>query len=233
MTKLTRNELLEALAQYGYELNKPVHQYTGEEVLFNLVKETDSRLLEGFPVAFKHFLDGAEYAGWAAKAPSFQKVFSVKDKKKLYYLLLVSYLLFKLYGEEKSKLEQTQELFSKLSGGWKKDLKDFEEKFNRSEPLEVGPALVLSSDRLKNQYRNYVVHSNLKNENEPKMDMELELLLSEFFTSKQKELLKKRFSPEKLSKTEREYFSRVVNKRLKALANEDLHHFVRSVAGSN
>lgn len=31
------------------------------------------------------------------------------------------------------------------------------------------------------------------------------------------------------TKTEREYFYRVVRKRLKALANEELHQFVRSL----
>ena len=42
MTKLTKNELLEALAQYGYELNKPSHQYEGEEVLLNLFNITEN-----------------------------------------------------------------------------------------------------------------------------------------------------------------------------------------------
>ena len=69
----------------------------------------------------------------------------------------------------------------------------------------------------------------MKSENEPKMDMELELLLSQFFTSKQKDLLKKRVRHEELTKTEREYFSRVVNKRLKALANEHLYQFAHSI----
>ena len=232
MTKLSRSELVEALAQYGYELNKPLHQYTGEEVLLNLVKENDHRLLEGFPVAYKHLLDSPEYSTWDRKTLSLQKNLSDKDRQKLLFLLLVSYLLFKLYGEEKFKLEQTEDLMSKLSNDWKKSLKEVEEKFNHSESLEFNHFFSLSTDRLKRQYRNYVVHSNLKSDDEPKMDMELELLLSQFFTSKQKDLLKKRLSGEKLSKTEREYFSRVVNKRLKALANEDLHQFVHSVVGS-
>lgn len=231
MTKLTRNELLEALAQYGYELDKPLHQYTGEEVLFNLLKENDSRLLEGFPVAYKHLLDSPEYAGWDRKTLSFQKGLSDKDRRKLFHLLLVSYFLLKLYGEEKPILGQTEDLLSTLSADWKTTLKEVEEKFNNGESLEFDH-LSLSTDRLKKQYRNYVVHSNLKTGNEPKMDMELELLLSEFFTSKQKELIKKRLSGQELSKTEREVFSRVVNKRLKALANENLFHFVRSMASS-
>ncbi len=232
MTKLSRGELLEALAKYGYELNRPVHHYTGEDVLLSLVKENDARLLEGFPVAYKHVLDSPEYSGWGRESLSFQKDLSDKEKTKLLYLLLVTYLLFKLYGEENEKLKQTEVLLSKLSKDWKKDLKNVEEQFNSSELLKVDHVLSLSTDRLKRQYRNYVVHSDLKNENSPKMDMELELLLSEFFTFKQKDLLKKRLRGRELSKTEREYFSRVVNKRLKALSNERLYHFAQSAAGS-
>jgi len=55
--------------------------------------------------------------------------------------------------------------------------------------------------------------------------MQLELLLSEIFTSRQKILLRKKAEGKPLSKTEREYFSRVVKKRLKALANDELHRF--------
>jgi len=232
MTKFSRNELLDALSQYGYELNRPSPHYKGEDVLANLVKEDDVRLLEGFPVAYKHFLDSPEYSGWDRNTLSFQKDLSEKEKTKLLYLLLLTYLLFKLYGEEKQKLEQTEDLLSKLSKNWKENLKETEEKFNHSELLTVDNLLSLSTDRLKKQYRNYVVHSVSQHANSLKMDLELELLLSEFFTSKQKDLLKKRVKGEELSKTEKEYFSRVVNKRLKALANDHLHDFVKFTASS-
>ncbi len=232
MTKFSRSELLDALSQYGYELNRPGHHYKGEDVLANLVKENDARLLEGFPVAYRHVLDSPEYSGADRNTLSFQKDLSGKEKTKLLYLLFLSYLLFKLYGEERPKLEQTEDLLSKLSKNWKENLKEAEEKFNHSEFLTVGHSLSLSTDRLKKQYRNYVVHLTSRHENSPKMDMEIELLLSEFFTSKQKDLLKKRLEGKELSKTEKEYFSRVVNKRLKALASDHLHDFVKSTASS-
>ncbi len=233
MTKFSRSELLDALAQYGYELHRPQPHYKGEEVLLNLLKENDARLLEGFPVAYKHVLDYPEYSGWDGETLFFQKDLSDKEKVKLKYLLLVTRLLFKLYGEEDKKLKQTENLLYKLSSSWKKDLKVVEENFNQSKLLNLGSALSLSTDRLKRQYRNYVVHSSAaQNESEPAMDMELELLLSEFFTSKQKDLLKKRLKGSELSKTEKEYFSRVVNKRLKALSNDHLHDFLKSTAFS-
>jgi hypothetical protein len=222
MTKLTKNELLEALAQYGYELNKPSHHYNGEEVLLNLLKEDDTRLLEGFPVAYDNILNNQKHLNLDVHG------LSEKEKTKLLYLFLLTYALLKLFGEDKSKLNETENTLSKLSKKWKVQLKDVEDKFNHSDSVRVN-GVALSTDRLKKQFRNYVVHFGARNENEPKMDMELELLLSEFFTSKQKDLLKKRARREELSKTEREYYSRVVNKRLKALANEHLYQFAHSI----
>ena len=222
MTKLTRSELLEALAQYGYELNKPTHQYKGEEVLLTLLNEHDTRLLEGFPVAYDNILSSKQHLNLNVDS------LTEKGKTKLLYLLLLTYALLKLFGEDKDKLAETESLLTKLSKKWRDHLKEVEDKFNHSDSVRVN-AVALSTDRLKKQFRNYVVHFGAKNENEPKMDMELELLLSQFFTSKQKDLLKKRARHEDLSKTEREYFSRVVNKRLKGLANERLHQFAHSI----
>ena len=222
MTKLTKNELLEALAQYGYELNKPTHQYKGEEVLLNLLGEHDTRLLEGFPVAYDNILNSQQHLNLNVAT------LTEKDRTKLLYLMLLTYVLLKLFGEDKDKLAETESLLSKLSKKWRDHLKDVEDKFNHSDSVRVND-VALSTDRLKKQFRNYVVHFGAKNENEPKLDMELELLLSQFFTSKQKDLLKKRTKNEELTKTEREYYSRVVSKRLKALGNEHLYQFAHSV----
>ena len=223
MTKLTRSELLEGLAQYGYELNRPLHQYKGEEVLLNLLKENDARLLEGFPVAYENILSGQKQLNLNLND------LNEKDKTKLLYLLLVTYVLLKLFGEDKAKLDETESVLSKLSKKWKELSREVEDRFNHSDSVSVG-SVSLSTDRLKKQFRNYVVYFGTKDKNKPKMNMELELLLSQFFTSKQKDLLKKHAGHEKLTKTEREYFSRVVNKRLKALANEELYQFTHSIA---
>lgn len=222
MKKLTKSELLEALVQYGYELNKPSHQYAGEEVLFNLSKENDSRLLEGFPVAYNNLLSSQPHLNL-----DFDSL-TAKEKTNLLTLLLLTYALLKLFGEDKGKLTATENFLSRLSKKWKELLEEVDDKFSRSDSVRVN-GINLSADRLKKQFRNYVVHFGTKNESGPKLDMELELLLSQFFTPKQKDLLKKRARQEGMSKTDGEYYSRVVNKRLKALANERLYQFTRSL----
>ena len=55
--------------------------------------------------------------------------------------------------------------------------------------------------------------------------------LSELFTDKQKDLMFKVLNKEALTKTEREYYSRVVKKRLKALRNSDLQSLAQTLVG--
>lgn len=57
--------------------------------------------------------------------------------------------------------------------------------------------------------------------------MELEEALARLFTHKQKELIKKRSRGETLTKTEREYYSRRLKKKILALTNQDLQRIAR------
>lgn len=47
--------------------------------------------------------------------------------------------------------------------------------------------------------------------------------LDQIFSSKQKELFMKKINGKELTKTEKEYFSRTVKKKVLAMANQDLH----------
>jgi hypothetical protein len=47
--------------------------------------------------------------------------------------------------------------------------------------------------------------------------------MSQIFSKKQKELFLKKLRGEKLKKTEREYYSRSIKKKVLALANSNLH----------
>jgi hypothetical protein len=53
--------------------------------------------------------------------------------------------------------------------------------------------------------------------------------MDEIFSTKQKELFLKKINGKKLSKTEREYFSRVVKKKVLAMANSDLHQMSKKL----
>ena len=88
---------------------------------------------------------------------------------------------------------------------------------------------VLSSEKMKETFENYfqVPKESLNELLSVKEDFDLEYSLSQVFSPKQKELVLKKLKREKLSKTEREYFSRVVKKKLLALANPHLHRLAQ------
>ena len=60
-------------------------------------------------------------------------------------------------------------------------------------------------------------------------ELSLEYALSQIFTPKQKEIFLKRLQGKKLTKTEREYFYRIVKKKAMALANADLQRLAQQV----
>jgi hypothetical protein len=60
----------------------------------------------------------------------------------------------------------------------------------------------------------------------------LEYALSQVFSPKQKELFLKKLRGEKLTKTEKEYFSRVVKKKVLVLANPQLQRAAQKVSES-
>ena len=53
--------------------------------------------------------------------------------------------------------------------------------------------------------------------------LSLEYALSQLFSPKQKELFQKKLKGSPLNKTEKEYYSRTVKKKVSALANPELH----------
>ena len=57
--------------------------------------------------------------------------------------------------------------------------------------------------------------------------------LGTLFSKRQKEIILKRLKGNPLTKTEREYYSRVVKKKLKALANRDLQKIASTLVGAD
>ena len=230
MKVMNKERLLESLANYGYTLLRPVSAKEPEALLENLLKQDDARLLEGFPVVFANMLREKESLQW--ESPQWHPAgnLSRKSERRLGPLLALSCLLFKLFGMDKAYGSRTMKLLSQCAHG-KQVLAGLEEPFMKSESVKFGE-LELSTERLKNNFQNYVVHAPESEEAQKKKHvLELELLLSELFTPRQKELLRKKLGGKPLTKTEREYYYRVVKKRLRAVASEELHQLARRLVG--
>jgi hypothetical protein len=100
--------------------------------------------------------------------------------------------------------------------------------------LTLDRKVSLSTERLRNALRRYSAiletsRSRRKRvKDKQRRSFQLSYHLSTLFSPKQKELVLKKFNGEPLNKTEQEYFSRTVKKKLEALANPE----VRKVAAA-
>ena len=231
MKETDKYKLMDHMAEYGYHMLRPQVFHEPETVLRDLLKQNDVRLLEGFSVVLAGALRKKDKLLWEDVKWRPDNEWTQKVAHRFSVLMGLSYLLFKLFG-----LNEFADRLSRLlarqmtSSEFKKCLAVLRPSFANSETLDVDDDLELSTERLKNTFRNYVVYAPESKELEKKEhDFQLELLLSQFFTSRQKELLKKRAQNKPMTKTEKEYFYRVVKKRLKALANEELHQMARSL----
>jgi len=154
---------------------------------------------------------------------------SAKARELSPYLLAVSRVLFQKAGLEPHFLSRVDALLKKYKNG-AQVLGEVQKGF--AEGRQVSAAgQSFSPERLENTFTTY---SALKQGGEAlekkKQAMEQELLLSRLFTPRQKTLLRKKLEGG-LSKTEREYYSRVLKKRLQTVSDEELHALAKKLLG--
>lgn len=215
--------LFKELSRLGYPLFEREDKPDADSALARLAKEGDSRLWEGFPVVLANSsekdLFNYENALRQLKQPS--------DKLKLNALLAMS---LALYNALELKFSWAKRLLSSLPPRAKKDFDSFKESLKRDARFTVA-GREMSAQRLKITFRNYF-RQNQSSLNEllfVKEELGVEYALSQVFSPKQKELFLKKLRSEKLTKTEKEYFSRCVKKKALALANPELHRLARKL----
>ncbi len=218
---MDNKKLLEKLGRLGYPLLEAEGVLDVNQTLAEVVKSKNVRFLEGFPVMLVN----------ATKEGSFdfsklQALLGSKEAKEtLKGLFLLSLALYKandLY------FDWAKTYVAKLSFKEKVRLKSLCA-FSVLE-VKVG-GYRLSMERVKKAFENYLTGESkeVKNLNAKHEELSLEFSLSQVFSPKQKELFKKKLKGEVLTKTEREYFSRTVRKKVSALANEELHRLAKKV----
>ncbi len=111
------------------------------------------------------------------------------------------------------------------------------DKLDARAQLNIGSGVSLDVERLETTYRNYVVHqfmetrASLTKKVEESRESALQEALAELFTEKQRSIMFKVMAHEPLTKTEREYYSRIVKPRMKALRNQDLQSLMSTLLG--
>ncbi|MFH1395335.1 MAG: hypothetical protein ABIH09_04180, partial [Candidatus Omnitrophota bacterium] len=120
------------------------------------------------------------------------------------------------------------EFYKSLTETAKEEFSEYLEKLKNNDDLQVAD-YVMSSQRLKATFNSYFdqKESKLGDLLSMKEEFSLEYSLSQVFSPKQKELFLKKLKREKLTKTEKEYFSRTVKKKVLALANTELYRLAQ------
>lgn len=220
---MVKKELLENLSLLGFSLMETKESFDVNKTLAEVVKSNEVRLWEGFPVLLAN----------AAKEYSLdydqvmKRMTTKENRENFHALLLLSLALYKYYHLTFAWANQLKKKFSK------KDVNRLQKLRNLLAHGDVVPLRNkrFNASRLKETFNNYLEHDAEKSKQlkEKYEELSLEYALSQLFSPKQKELFKKKLEGEPLSKTEREYFSRSVKKKVSALANPELHRLAQKL----
>lgn len=220
--------LLSALSQYGYSLLQPDQMADPNELLANLAKSADARLLEGFPVVFANALE--KHRDKVNLASAENRLTDDASRERFRRLVALSVYLFKVFGLENLRPPE----FARE--GRDQLLNELRNAVEHNQALALHPGS-LDLERVKKTFLNYYMRAAEARSSETKANLREEFRrefnLSLFFAPKQRDLLQKKLRGDPLTKTEREYFSRVVKKKLLALADPDLHRLAQKALQSS
>ena len=225
--RMKREDLVFNLGRLGYSLVTPDVQEVGEdqvvELLAELVDSKDLRLVEGFPVVLANCAQRGMNLDFAALLTKHKP--RSRKRQALEKLLLASSDLLTRQGLEKP------EGLEKVSASLKAKYGDL----LAADLLSLGRKVSLSTERLRNALRRYSANletsrSRRKKEKaKQRRSFQLSYYLSTLFSVKQKELVLKKLNGEPLNKTEQEYFSRTVKKKLEALSNSEVRKVAKAL----
>lgn len=218
---MKEKNLLRKLSALGFPLFETEEAQDVNQTLAEVVKSKELRLWEGFPVVLANSAERGLF-NYEMTKRYLKKPF---DKSYLGTLMILSLALYKSLN---LKFSWADKFYKSLSVEKKKKFNDLLRKLKKDENFKIAH-YQMSSQRLKSTFNNYFnrTEARLGNLLSVKEELSLEYALSQVFSPKQKELFLKKLKRERLTKTEAEYFSRVVKKKVLALANSELHRLSR------
>lgn len=214
---MTERPLFERLSQLGLPLLETSDELDVNQTLAEVVKSKDTRLWEGFSVLLVNAAKDFRFA--------FERIIEHLDneeqKKAFHSLLQISLTLYDLYHLSFSWARPLKDMLSEKE---KADLKHLRQELASGNSFALN-GVMFDPLRLKNAFELYFVKDaeNSRQQKEKYEELSLEYALSQVFSPKQKDLFKKKLEGLPLTKTEKEYYSRAVKKKVVALANPELH----------
>jgi len=225
---MSRKDLAERMEMLGFPMLRADPGHAANETLADMTKEEDVRLWEGFPVA----LATAMEKGWFNYREAIRHLSAPAEKSKFNAFLA---LALAVWDAEQLKSPAAEELKKRLEPEEEYSRHRLYEALRNNEDFEF-LGRTMSSERVRNVFERYhrrvqsdALEGNLDAFLSTKEQHDLRFALSQIFSPRQKELVLKKIRGEKFTKTEREYYSRTVKKKLAALANPDLHRLAQQV----
>jgi len=217
------NELLKKLSALGFPLFETEEAQDANETLADVVRSKELRLREGFPVVLANTAEKGLFSYETVKR-------YLKKTQRLSVLGSLTAMSLALYRALGLSFSWTRGLYNSLPAEKKKEYDNFLKKLKEGEDVKVERD-TMSAQRLKTVFNRYFNNAtsrvgDLLNAEE---ELGLEYALSQVFSPKQKELVFKKLRREKFTKTEKEYYSRVVRKKVLALVNPELHRLAQKL----
>lgn len=223
---MSDKSLLERLSRLGLPLMETSEEFDVNQTLAEVVKSRDTRLWEGFPVLLVN----------AARDYRFEydrvldNFTTEEEREDFHALLLLSLALYESYHLSFYWTKQLKEKFSNRDAAQLKQLT----KSLAHDDMFTFAGREFQSGRLKGVFELYFEKDAEKSRQRKDTydELSLEYALSQVFSPKQKELFRKKLDGLPLTKTEKEYYSRAVKKKVAALANVELHRMARMLMES-
>ncbi len=217
---MKKEDLIKKIKMLGY----PLLETEGEDANLTLAEVAESnepRLWEGFPIMLANACENGDFKKELAKG----KIKGIPEKKYFDQLMIMSLALYETLG---LNFAWTKELYKAYS---KEAVFKYVDAFNNDGFMEISSHR-MPTEKMKsvfNMYFSAKKEQGLSDLLSTREEFSLEYAMSQIFTGKQKEIFLKKLRQEKLTKTEKEYFSRVIKKKAYALANPELHRLARKL----
>jgi hypothetical protein len=194
--------------------------------LAEVVKSRDGRLWEGFPVLLLNTARDGRFDPAQVAAH-----LSTDEERADFRGLLVMALA--VYDVLRLAFVWAKRIQTGLADPEQALLKFLRNALKQEEPFDLR-GMPLHPARLKNIFELYHQQEAEKGRQKTARleELSVEYALSQVFSPKQKELFQKKLDGRPLTKTEREYYSRAVKKKVVALANVELHRLARKLLES-
>ena len=219
---MTDKNLLNKVSHLGFPMFEPEEDLDVNETLAEVVRSDDVRLWEGFPVMLANAAESYQFSFAAV-----ERQLNREDVNNYYNLRLMSLSLYAYFHLSFPWVNKPHKSLSdndkRLLAQWKNSLKHEKTLTWNGAELNGGP--------LKRLFELYFEQKMTKDKQKKDRfeEFSLEYALSQLFSPKQKELVKKKLDGSVLTKTEQEYYSRTVKKKVVALANSELHSLARKL----